>query len=429
MKTRTIVLGGVAVLLLLGADVHATIVRVPEDEANIAAGLAAASDGDTVLVACGTYYENDIHLKSGVTLTSASGEADCVTIDAEEVGRVFWCVGVSSPARLVGFTATHGMPDDSYGGGGMYCADSDLEIENCVFASNRAGRGAGMRCDSGASPEITECVFLENNWGHINGDNGGGMECSPGSSPTLQDVDFIRNFVLDNGAGMWCEGATPTLTRVSFVDNWSLNERGGGLMCEEGASPVLEEVLFSGNRAVHGGGLYADECPSFTVENCTFFGNVADSRGGGLYLRGGSSPLVSGTTIVANSATHGSGVHCYGESHPQFANCIIAFGGNGEAVYCFPDGGCLPALSCCDVYGNEGGDWVDCIADQYGVLGNFSANPLFCDAITGDLTLHADSPCSPGQSGGCGLIGAWDVGCDPTPVESGSWGSIKARFR
>lgn len=93
-------------------------------------------------------------------------------------------------------------------------------------------------------------------------------------------------------------------------------------------------------------------------------------------------------------------------------------------------------LTACNVYGNGGGDWVDCIAGQSSSNGNFSADPLFCRAEFGDLTLHEDSPCLPGnhpQGGDWGLIGAWDLGCNATgiaeSVEETSWGAIKAMFR
>jgi hypothetical protein len=62
-------------------------------------------------------------------------------------------------------------------------------------------------------------------------------------------------------------------------------------------------------------------------------------------------------------------------------------------------------LTCCDVYGNEGGDWVGCIADQYGIDGNISEDPFFCE---GSLYLSSDSPCLYGP---CGQIGAHGQGC------------------
>ena len=73
--------------------------------------------------------------------------------------------------------------------------------------------------------------------------------------------------------------------------------------------------------------------------------------------------------------------------------------------------GSTPLLTCCDVYGNAGGDWVGCIASQSGIGGNISLDPLFCDAANGDYGLEGDSPCAPDYNPNCGLIGAWPTGC------------------
>ena len=45
-----------------------------------------------------------------------------------------------------------------------------------------------------------------------------------------------------------------------------------------------------------------------------------------------------------------------------------------------------------------------------------------------DFSIDAGSPCAAAHSGGCGLIGALDVGCD-TPVQAKSWGAIKSMYR
>jgi len=111
------------------------------------------------------------------------------------------------------------------------------------------------------------------------------------------------------------------------------------------------------------------------------------------------------------------------------ANTIIAFSQDGEAVYCH--GGSNPTLTCCDVYGNEGGDWVGCIEDQYGINGNISEDPLFCDPENEDFTLHCISPCAPftPPNPECDLIGAWPIGCGGTPTVATTWGGVKALFR
>ena len=98
---------------------------------------------------------------------------------------------------------------------------------------------------------------------------------------------------------------------------------------------------------------------------------------------------------------------------------------------------------CCDLYGNEGTNWEPfCIADQYGVNGNISEDPLFCDPGIDDVTLYDISPCAPFSPPNeeCDLIGAWPVGCgeagiaDEWPPADGdavsvSWGEIKGLFR
>ena len=56
--------------------------HVPADVPTIQAGIDASASGDTILVACDTYYEYNLGLKSGVCLRSEAGDPECVTIDA-----------------------------------------------------------------------------------------------------------------------------------------------------------------------------------------------------------------------------------------------------------------------------------------------------------------------------------------------------------
>jgi hypothetical protein len=83
----------------------------------------------------------------------------------------------------------------------------------------------------------------------------------------------------------------------------------------------------------------------------------------------------------------------------------------------------------CDIFGNEGGDWIGTIAERLGADGNFSAPPLFCEESEGDYRLQNDSPCSPEHSEGGVLVGASPVGCYVSAVEPATWGAIKQAFR
>ncbi|MCK4306458.1 MAG: hypothetical protein KAY24_19610, partial [Candidatus Eisenbacteria sp.] len=59
-------------------------------------------------------------------------------------------------------------------------------------------------------------------------------------------------------------------------------------------------------------------------------------------------------------------------------------------------------------------DWesgLQVIAHGQSMLGNISADPLFCDPDNADFTLAESSQCSPAGNPSCGLIGARPVGC------------------
>ena len=81
------------------------------------------------MVAAGTYTWSGegtgdslglIRMKSGIVLRSETGEADCVTIDAEGQGRVLYGENLANTTRIEGFTTTGGSTDGlpwDYGGG------------------------------------------------------------------------------------------------------------------------------------------------------------------------------------------------------------------------------------------------------------------------------------------------------------------------
>ena len=50
---------------------------------------------------------------------------------------------------------------------------------------------------------------------------------------------------------------------------------------------------------------------------------------------------------------------------------------------------------------------------------------MFCDPDEMNFYISTISPCAPGNSGGCGLIGALEVGCMPTATARASWGKVK----
>ena len=244
-----------------------------------------------------------------------------------------------------------------------------------------------------SSPRFIECRF-ENCYAI---DHGGALAVTTSSYPVFNSCLFTGN-AADNGGAVFT-GMTIYTSLLSFFD-----------------------CSFIGNEAIGGGGAIRLNYATAVVQNCHFESNTA-SEGGAIRPAEGSASI-SNSTFVFNQASHGSCIELsYGQAALEY--CVIVF--NYGSTY--PVGGDpiqFPVV-CCNVYGNEGGDWVNWLAEHFPGDGNISEDPLFCDPDIGDYHLQNDSPCAP-DNNDCGvLMGAWPVGCS-TSVESRSWGQVKALY-
>ncbi len=154
------VLGGGAHMGALPVGCTTVTWQVPSGAPTIAAAIDSARAYDAVVVDCGTYFEHDVVLKPGVTLESATGVADCVTIDAGGLGRVMDLDSVPSQSRIEGLTLTGGLASD---GGALRLVGSSPDIVGCVVSGNSASvSGGGVSCADGSEPQFTSCTFYGN---------------------------------------------------------------------------------------------------------------------------------------------------------------------------------------------------------------------------------------------------------------------------
>ena len=140
--------------------------NVPGEYATIAAGIAAADPGDTVLVAPGTYNEGTLTIDKDIVLMSEAG-AESTVVDAGAAllsapgshATVLSLVGVTNACQIQGLTFKGAESPTT--GGGILISNSSPSIAECVVAVNSAASGAGIMAQ-GSSPLILNCTVVDN---------------------------------------------------------------------------------------------------------------------------------------------------------------------------------------------------------------------------------------------------------------------------
>lgn len=462
-------LSSAMLLLMLGLAAQvcdATTYQVRPDGTGdfptIQAAIDGCAPGDSIELEDGIFRgEGNRRISfagKGVVLRSRSGDAAACIVDceggpdSEQYG--FYFGGSDGPdAVLSGITVRNGW---SLNGAGIYCVfGASPRIERCSLDGNTAtGNGGGLYLRNGASPAVRECSFS----GNVAA-NGAGAYCAEGAAPTFRECAFIANSASASGGAVHCRGgSSASFHGCDFTGN-SAGLNGGGLYAESQCDPELVDCVFRGNEcgftggAVHvrlncapritncefienagrdGGALGGlSDCDALIRES-VFIGNRAEVRGGACFWDGVSvGPTFESCTMARNRAPSGSGLWLrLNYEDAVLRNTIVATGEVGEAIH-VSGLYSVPAMSCCDLFGNEGGDWTGYIEDLLGQGGNLRADPLFCDQEGDDYSLDVRSPCLPGNhpdGEDCGLIGALGLGCGAVPAEETTWGRIKSGY-
>lgn len=316
------------IALLQAAALPAAVIDVPAVQPTIGAGVAAAADGDTVLVAPGRYYENvsfrsaRIVLASRYLLTGDPSDIDATIIDGSAPAHpdTASCVLITSadPAdssdtssSLVGFTLT--------GGRGTVWADPHVP-----GTSNNEG---GALLVQSRSPRIIANRFIANA-------AYGKAGCFDGAGGAIKVGD-----------------GCPQIIGNCFIGNRSSDHAGAVLLWWAGA--IIRNNLFAGNRTggAWGGGaaICIDNSQSHPV-------------------------LVENNTIAGNDPGQGSAAVVHSWSSTTAIKNTIIWGNRGISVLL--DGGSLTA-EYCDIEGGWDG------------TGNIAADPCL---LGSELLLSPASP-------------------------------------
>ncbi len=167
----------------------ANVLRVPTQYPTIQAGINAAVDGDTVLVAVRTYTgegnRNLDFIGKSIVLKSESGPETCSIIGGNSNYSCFnFHCNEDSNSIVEGFTITDFRVEQS--GAGIRCIHSSPTFKHCIIADNEAYQDMFWYYDGGgvyalnSSPIFIRCTFYNNR-----GNRGGGV--------FAENSDFVVN--------------------------------------------------------------------------------------------------------------------------------------------------------------------------------------------------------------------------------------------
>jgi hypothetical protein len=378
-----LVAGAYAWAVPVGAS---SILNVPGSYATIQAAINAAVNGDTVMVAPGTYLENIDFKGKLITVQSAQGPS-VTTIDGGGVAPVVnFSSAETSAAVLEGFTLQHGNATGTFGyeGAGVHINGASPTVAgNVITANTSCADGVGISVAS-ASPVIRDNTIT-------------GNSKQPGCSGQW-------------GGGIYVRGAASAQILHNTISNNS-TDFGGGIGLFAAGTPTVQNNTITNNTATYGGGGIdlANQSDAAVVQNI-IAGNSA-SNGGGVYLltpSGTRGPLFVNNTIVGNTATD-SGVYLSGfDSQVALYNNIVTASATQPAIECDTTySSTSPLLDHNDVFNSAGPAVQGSCTSMMPNFSNISADPKF--AAANDYHLATGSPAIDAGNNGAPSLPATDL--------------------
>ncbi len=220
---------------------YGTLIEVPDEVNSIQEAINISQRNDTILLHPGTFNEWQIQIDKPVFITSLflttndSDYIDNTVIDANQNGRIFYINNISDTIRMNGFTIQNGyatrrqidyfsnqlnyVPGLNYGGG-IFCENSNLILENMVITENLA-----------SYPSF---------WG-----TGGGMYVK-NSYLELNNIKLFNNKALGSSGGMYCDSSNLKIRNSFFAENTTTV--GGSVIIIDYSDIEIENTLFKNNH-------------------------------------------------------------------------------------------------------------------------------------------------------------------------------------
>ena len=297
------------------------------DHATIGDAIAAASSGDVIEVAAGTYTEDIDFVGKDVTVVSIDGIGAATIAGTGDGPVVTFVTSEGAGAVLDGFVITGGDATGTYVGGGIHVDGADPTLRDLEVHDNVAWLGAGLLL---AESEAT----LQDVWVHDN---------------VAEEDD---NGSWGSGGGIYAFDCDITIDGLVAEDNTAV--RGGGFMLGD-CTADLDDITLTSNDAERGAG-FSLLGGDVTIDGATVDGNAATIVGGGFYLSVDAGMTLNNAVVVGNTAPTGAGGRIV-DSSPTIEQ--VTFEGNvatdngGALMIDVASGAATPAINSCLFSGNE----------------------------------------------------------------------------
>jgi hypothetical protein len=309
----------------LASCLAAETLRVPTPQyATLQRAIDFAADGDTVLVAPGTYLLTE-PLRFNRLHDPARPE--------------------SPPLRQVVVRSERGAEETILR---MAAAPSDVERASvAIFDKGEDARTVleGFTIRDGRGTTLAGFGV------------GGGIICFNRSSPTVRDCAIVRNFAGRFGGGLYCAvGSHPTFENCRFEDDFAPS--GGAVYCDVSSDPSFIGCVFARNSAGEGGGLYCRSFSRPSFEACRLESNGAAGGGGAVFATVGAAPRFSDGYIIDRQDPFQPAVHCEYQSSMEIRRSTIILAGSplaallGSSIAVHCAAASSVTLSSCIVWGN-----------------------------------------------------------------------------
>jgi hypothetical protein len=390
--------------LLCGLDLaDAATLKVPANFPTIQAAINAASSGDTIVVSPGTYAENINFQGKAITVTSKKGPKKTIIDGGAHDSVVTFDRAEGLGSVLKGFTVRNGRSGfDTPGfgeGGGIRISSASPTISGNRIVDNQGCDGLGISISFG-SPLIQGNTISRNQGRTCSGGiGGGGIEIGGSAAARILDNVISNNIATSAAIG------------------------GGGIALFAAGTPTIQGNIITGNSTSGcGGGISMVNFSDALIAGNLLIGNSANC-GGGIYWGVGSGdrgPLLVNNTIADNDSTQGSGIFADAfDARTLLINNIIVAKGAQTAVFCgnFNDQN-PPIFKSNDVFSPAGSAYGGICADQTGLNGNISADPLFVHLTSGsNYHLQGGSPAIDRGDNSAPSLPATDLDGDPRTLD------------